>query len=70
MGLGTGGTGAGGRAAPVMLGSCFSPLGTVSPETESSGSVGDLRDISLGSPCLWHTEPHSPLEMGGFEASG
>lgn len=48
-GMGAGGTGAGARAVPAMLGACFSWLGTISLQTQSSGSVGDLGDIRLGS---------------------
>lgn len=54
-GLGARGTSIGARAVPVMLGACFSGLGTVSLRTESSSGIGDLGDISLGSPCLWYT---------------
>lgn len=66
-GLGAGGTGTGVRAAPAMLDACFSGLDTISLRTESSSSTGDLGDISLGGPCLWYMEPHSPWEMDGFE---
>lgn len=50
------GLGAGGA---VMLGACFSGLGTILLQTGSSSSIDNLGDSSLGSPCLWYIEPHS-----------
>lgn len=55
---------------PTTLSACFSGIGTVLLRTQSSDGVGDLKDISLGSPCLWDMEMHRPWEMGGFKALG
>lgn len=58
------------RVVPAMLGTNFITLSTILPQTQSSGSIGDLGDISLQSPCLWYMELYSPWEMGGFEVPG
>lgn len=35
------------RAVPAMLGTHFTMLSTILPQTQSSGGIGDLSDISL-----------------------
>lgn len=58
------------RAVPAMLGTHFTTLSTILPQTQNSGSIGDLGDISLQSPRLWYMELYSPWEMGSFEVPG
>lgn len=58
------------RTVPAVLGTHFTMLSTILLQTQSSGGVGDLGDISLWSPCLWYMEVYSPWKMGGFEVPG
>lgn len=55
---------------PAMLGIRFTTLSTILAQTQSSGSIGDLGDISLQSSCLWYMGLYSPWEMGSFEVPG